>query len=88
MPKSIYIGNIEWNTVDKELAELFESYGTVNSATIIKDHHSGRSKGFGFVEMKEEEEAESAIQELHGTELRGRTLKIHSARERKSRTFS
>ena len=88
MPKSIYVGNIEWNTTERELGEIFESYGTVCSATIIKDHASGKSKGFGFVEMEQEEEANTAMQELRGTELRGRTLKINAAREKKSRKFS
>jgi RNA recognition motif-containing protein len=85
--KSIYVGNVEWNTTDQELEDLFVTYGTIRSAQIIKDHTSGKSKGFGFVEMEDEEAAETAMKELHGTELRGRTLKINAARERKSRTF-
>lgn len=82
MSKSIYVGNIEWDTTEKELEELFESYGTIRSAQIIKDHASGRSKGFGFIEMEDEEAANSALQNLTGIELRGRTLKINAARER------
>lgn len=87
MSKSIYVGNVEWNTTDQELEELFASYGTVRIAQIIKDHVSGKSKGFGFVEMEDDEAAETAMKELHGTELRGRTLKINAARDRKPRTF-
>ena len=87
MSKSIYIGNIEWNTTDQELEDLFATYGTIRSAQIIKDHTSGKSKGFGFVEMENEETAEIAMKELQGAELRGRTLKINAAREKKSRTF-
>jgi len=83
--KSIYVGNIEWNSTEKELEELFESYGTVCSAQIIKDHHSGKSKGFGFVIMEDEEAANSVLQNLNNIELRGRTLKINAARVR---TFS
>ena len=81
MSKSIYVGNIEWDTTEKELEEVFESYGTIRCA-IIKDHASGRSKGFGFIEMEDEEAANSALQNLTGIELRGRTLKINAARER------
>lgn len=88
MPKSVYIKNIEWSTSEKELIELFEPYGIVRSANIIKDRVSNRSKGFGFVEMDKEEDADSAIQNLNGTELRGRTLMMNAARERKTRTFS
>jgi len=88
VPKSVYIKNIEWSTSEKELIELFEPYGIVRSANIIKDRVSNRSKGFGFVEMDKEEDADSAIQNLNGTELRGRTLMMNAARERKTRTFS
>jgi len=80
--KSLYVGNLEWNTTDKELEELFVPYGTVISAQIIKDHSTGKSKGFGFVKMEDEESAEKAIQELQEAELRGRTLKISGAREK------
>lgn len=85
--KSLYVGNIEWNTTDRELEEIFEPYGEIRSAQVIKDHVNGKSKGFGFVEMGDEEAAENAIKNLHGTELRGRTLKINAARERRGRDF-
>ncbi len=88
MPKSIYVGNIEWDTSEKELIELFEPHGIVRGVQIIKDHVSNRSKGFGFIEMDNDDDADSAIKDLQGTELRGRTLKINAARERNSRTFS
>lgn len=88
MPKSIYVGNLEWNTTEQELYELFEPHGIVRNAQIIKDHVSNRSKGFGFVEMDNDDDADSAIQDLQNVELRGRTLKINAARERKGRTFT
>ena len=87
MSKNVYVKNIEWDTTDEELMELFEPYGKVRSAQIIKDHVSKRSKGFGFVEMEKEDEASTAIEKLDGTELRGRTIKMNFARERKSRSF-
>ncbi len=87
MTKSLYVGNLEWNATDHELEELFAPYGNIRSAQIIKDHVSGKSKGFGFVEMDDEEAANNALENLHGTELRGRTLKINAARERKPRSF-
>lgn len=88
MAKSLYVGNIEWNTTDDELYDLFAPFGEIRSAQVIKDHVSGRSKGFGFVEMDDEESADSATANLHGTELRGRTLKVNAARERKSRSYN
>ena len=87
MAKSIYVGNLEWNTTDDELNDLFAPFGTVRSAQVIKDHVSNRSKGFGFVEMDDEESANTAIKDLDETEHRGRTLKINAARERKSRSY-
>ncbi len=82
MAKSLYVGNLEWNTTDNELEELFVPFGTVISAQIIKDHSTGKSKGFGFVKLEGEESAEKALLELQGVELRGRTLKISGAREK------
>ena len=83
--KSLYVGNIQWDLTEKELEELFNPFGKIISVQIIKDHNSGRSKGFGFVEMEKPDEADKAMQNLHGKELRGRTLKINEARERSSR---
>lgn len=83
--KSLYVGNIQWDSTERELEELFAPFGKIISAQIIKDHNSGKSKGFGFIEMENPDEADEAMQNLHGKELRGRTLKINEARERRSR---
>ncbi len=76
---NIYIGNLSYRLKENELAEKLEEYGTVNSVKIITDRESGRSKGFGFAEMENDEEAEKAIQELNGQELDGRALVIKVA---------
>lgn len=82
MSKTIYVGNLQWETIEKELTDLFESIGKVNSVKIIKDYHTGKSKGYAFIEM---ENSDKAVDELNGTELRGRTLKINDARQTQSR---
>jgi RNA recognition motif-containing protein len=82
--KTIYVGNLEWNTTQEELKEFFAPIGAVASADIIKDRETGRSKGFGFVVM---ENAEKAITEMDGKELRGRALKINEAREKPQSSF-
>jgi RNA recognition motif-containing protein len=79
--KTIYVGNLEWNTTEDELKEFFSTQGNVVSVQIIKDRDTGRSRGFGFVEM---ENADEAITALNNKELRGRNLKLNPARERKS----
>ena len=79
MQKTIYVGNLEWNTSPEELKEFCAPIGTVFSADIIKDRETGKSKGFGFVTM---ENADEAVVKLNGKELRGRSLKINEARER------
>jgi RNA recognition motif-containing protein len=81
---NIYVGNLPWSTSEDELRELFEEYGEVSSVNIIKDRDSGRSRGFGFVEM-EEEGARAAIEALDGEELDGRALKVNQARPREER---
>ena len=78
----IYVGNLSYEVTEEDLKGAFEAFGQVASAEIIKDKFSGRSKGFGFVEMSAKEEAQSAIAELNGTELKGRTLKVDEARPR------
>ena len=78
----IYVGNLSYEVTEEDLKGAFEAFGQVASAEIIKDKFSGRSKGFGFVEMSAKEEAQSAIAELNGTELKGRTLKVDEARAR------
>ncbi len=80
--KKIYVGNLQWKTTEDELKELFSTFGTVVSAQIIKDRDTGRSRGFGFVEMSKDSEADDAISNLNNRELGGRNLKINEARKR------
>jgi len=79
---NIYIGNLHYNVNEEELKEIFKKYGEVISAIIIKDKYTGRSKGFGFIEMLNDEEADKAINNLHDTEIRGRRVAVNKARER------
>ncbi|MFO7970144.1 MAG: RNA-binding protein [Desulfobacterales bacterium] len=79
---NIYIGNLSYEVTEEDLKEVFEVFGEVNTVKVIKDNHTGRSKGFGFVEMPAKAEAESAIQGLNGKDLKGRTLNISEARPR------
>ena len=78
----IYVGNISYDVTEEDLRQAFEAMGQVTSVSIIKDKFSGRSKGFGFVEMPEKAEAESAITNLNGKELQGRALNVNEARPR------
>lgn len=80
MAKKLYIGGLSYNTTQDGLQEAFAQCGTVTSATIITDKMSGRSKGFGFVEMSSDEEANAAIEMWNGKELDGRTLTVNEAR--------
>ena len=80
---NIYVGNLSYNTQEKELEELFRQYGEVASARIISDRETNRSKGFGFVEMPDEQSAQAAISALNGSDFMGRPLKVNEARERK-----
>ena len=79
---NIYVGNIAWGVSEDELEALFAQYGEVNSARIITDRESGRSKGFGFVEMATADSANSAIEALNGNDFAGRDLRVNQARER------
>ena len=79
---NIYIGNLHYNVNEEELKEIFKEYGEVMSVTIITDKYTGRSKGFGFIEMLNDEEASKAIDNLNGTELRGRKVIVNQAKER------
>ncbi|MBW1692360.1 MAG: RNA-binding protein [Deltaproteobacteria bacterium] len=79
---NIYVGNLAYGVTEEELKEAFESFGEVETAKIIKDRYSGESKGFGFVEMPDRAGAESAIEGLDGTALKGRTIKVNKARPR------
>lgn len=81
----IYVGNISYDAADADLQEWFEPYGTVTSARVITDKYSGRSKGFGFVEMPDQAEAQAAIEALNEEEMMGRPLRVNEARPRKPR---
>ena len=78
----IYVGNMSYDTTEDDLKQAFEALGQVASVTIIKDKFSGRSKGFGFVEMPDNAQAEAAIAGLNGKDLQGRTLNVNEARPR------
>ena len=85
MAKNIYVGNLSWGTTEDILRETFEQYGEVLSARIITDRDTGRSRGFGFVEMENEEEANAAIEALNGQMQDGRALTVNEARPRAPR---
>ena len=85
MEAKLYVGNLPYNTVDADLQTLFSQAGTVKSAQVIRDRASGRSKGFGFVEMASSEEAQSAITMFHGKDFSGRPLTVNLARPREDR---
>lgn len=82
---NIYVGNLSFNTTERELEEAFASYGEVQSARIAMDRDTNRPRGFGFVEMANQAEAEAAIAGLNGKELQGRTLTVNEARPREDR---
>jgi len=77
---NIFIGNLSYNVTEGDLRQAFEAFGQVASATVIKDEQSGRSKGFGFVKMPAQAEAQSAIEVLNGKALKGRTITVNEAR--------
>ncbi len=81
----LYVGNLSFNMSTQDLEELFAEVGTVESANIIEDRDTGRSRGFGFVEMSSKEEGEAAIAELDGREFDGRELKVNEAKPRENR---
>jgi len=78
----LFVGNLSWGVDDDMLNEAFGAYGAVDSATVVADRQTGRSRGFGFVEMGDSDEARAAIEALNGTELDGRELRIDEARSR------
>jgi RNA recognition motif-containing protein len=80
MGKKLYVGNLSYGLNDSDLQHMFEPHGTVQSAQVIMDRDTGRSKGFGFVEMGTDQEAQAAIQALNGTEVEGRSLTVNEAR--------
>ena len=85
MSKRIYVGNLSYQTTEGDLATLFEQVGQVDSVSVITDRDTGRSKGFAFVEMSNDD-AEKAIAQLNGTEVNGRTLTVNEARPREERS--
>jgi RNA recognition motif-containing protein len=83
--KKLYVGGLPFSVSDRQLEELFAEHGTVESARVITDKMTGRSRGFGFVEMSSQEEAQTAIESLNGSQLEGRTLTVNEAKERAPR---
>jgi len=81
---NIYVGNLHFNVSEDELRKAFEEYGEVASVKIITDKYSGRSKGFGFVEMLNDNEAQNAIENLNGNEIKGRAVNVNQAREKEN----
>ena len=79
---NIYVGNLSYEITEENLKEAFEVFGEVKTVKIIKDNYTGRSKGFGFVEMPAKAEAQSAIEGLNGKDLKGRSLNVNEARSR------
>src|SRR5260370_16281786 len=86
--KKLYVGNLSYETTDSDLQNLFEPHGTVQSAQVIMDRDAGRSKGFGFVEMDSDQQAQAAIQALNGHEANGRTLTVNESRPPQERSHS
>lgn len=85
MPTNIYVGNLPWSTSNDELAEMFSQFGAVARAQIVTDRETGRSRGFGFVEMPNDAEAQLAIQALHEQPMNGRPLTVNIAQPRQER---
>lgn len=82
---NIYAGNLDFSLTEDELQEVFAEYGEVVSVKIVKDRETGRAKGFGFVEMTDDDAGRKAIEELEGAELKGRNLRVNEARPREER---
>ena len=82
----LYVGGLPYSVNEDQLRDLFVAHGTVESATVIMDRMSGRSKGFGFVEMSSQEEAQAAIDKLNGTDLEGRNITVNEAKPRQPRS--
>ena len=86
MSTKLYVGNLSFNTSNEDLQELFSAAGTVESANIVEDRDTGRSRGFGFVEMSSAAEVKTAIEQLNGKEVDGRSLTVNEARPREERS--
>jgi len=84
--KNIFVGNLSFNTTEDELRQLFSAYGQVDRVSIMTDRDTGRSRGFGFVEMANTEDGEKAIAALNGSQLGGRTLNVNEARPKPERS--
>jgi RNA recognition motif-containing protein len=84
MGKKLYVGNLTYGVTDSTLEQMFQPHGTVQSAQVIMDRDTGRSKGFGFVEMSSDQEAQAAIAALNGKEVEGRALTVNEAKPRES----
>lgn len=82
---NIYVGNLSYGLTDADLEEAFSAFGTVTSAKIITDRYSGRSKGFGFVEMENDDEANAAMEALNNSDMKGRPIVVNEARPREDR---
>ncbi len=85
MSTKLYVGNLAFQTTTQELEQLFGQAGTVQSASVVEDRDTGRSRGFAFVEMSSQEEATSAIEQFNGKEVGGRALKVNEAKPRENR---
>jgi len=85
MAKKLYVGNLPYQTTEEEISEAFGAHGTVTSATIITDKFSGRSKGFGFVEMASDDEGQAAIDAMNGADFGGRSIVVNEARPPRER---
>jgi RNA recognition motif-containing protein len=85
MGKKLYVGNLPYSVGDSELEQMFAAHGTVQSAQVIMDRDTGRSKGFGFVEMGSDQEAQTAISAMNGKEIAGRALTVNEARPKEDR---
>ena len=85
MSMKLYVGNLSFETSSSDLQQLFATSGTVESATVVEDRETGRSRGFGFVEMSSKEEGAAAMQEFNGKEVNGRSLKVNEAKPRENR---
>ena len=86
MNNKVYVGGLAYSVNDDDLNDLFTEYGSVQSATVVKDRETNNSRGFGFVEMSTQEEAEKAIQALNGKDLQGRSLTVNVAKPRADRS--
>ncbi len=86
MNNKLYVGGLPYSVTEMQLEEVFAAHGTVESARVITDRMTGRSRGFGFVEMSSPEEAEEAIQKLNGTDLEGRSLTVNEAKPQQPRS--